>query len=1672
MLKRFLDHIEDTATALGIQFSVQTTADKKAGDNRWVWFEGLAEVGGKPYTGDLNSIPTTLLQDEARGILLGQPVVIVTFNEYETRAIRELFGGTNKIEQEGAHSFLRLGVVGHQEVIHVISQQGRKGAQQTATWAIAHFRPGAIIAAGIAFGHNNGKRHIGDVLVSDYIFDYESARINPDGTQIPRGARPPASRTLVDRVRSLAHLNEDWPRIHLGCIVCGDKLIDDQNFIAKLAQIEPEFVGGEMEAAGIEAAAQANKTDWIVIKGISDWGDGNKNTTSKDEDQGIAAHNAAQVVHALIAIGPIQPPPTIERSMVPAQPAPPSLLSTACLPPGIGRMRLPDLNAMKEHLLDQQAAGRPTKLHSANIQSETTTSADTGDRSAPVLQTLHEWLGNRNAPPLFALLGEYGMGKTINCQLFARQLDEARQGDPTLPIPLYFDLRHVTGLREKVPTLGEALEECMKRGWLDSGAGDTMANVHLWIAQGALVVFDGLDEVLVKLSEADGKTFTNNLLKLIADAAARAEREGRVSTLKILITCRTQYFPTLQAQNSHFTQSDRGEFSAERYEAMLLLPWTEVQVRNYLALALPEMNIDQLIAMVRAIHNLEELTQRPYTLKLIAQFIPDIERERATGRTVYGVTLYRKMAESWLARDNGKHSISSEHKLQLAAHLGAHLWRSGRNALPIGELNDWFHGWITTKPSLSSRYQRFLPDQLEEDLRTATFLARQDDGEQSSFRFAHTSLHEFFLACYLCDALKQNRQADWDMPVPSKETLDFLGQLIGEANNPDLIIALQHWGSSQQTQTSKLILAYAMQAQARTWPTPNIRALNLSEAKLKDWLIEGKPSQMLDLAGAIFRGAELQSTVFRHVRLDHCLFDEAALARSNFIDCSLRGAKFTNAELSASIFRRCALSDSQWRGASGYRPQWLLCDLPAGTQSDWQHRFTHLQIAPSGEERNDEQLKWMPATHRALSIAFAPSADALGRHWVATTSYNGLIELWDAESCESGPTLGRHGNMVSSCAFAPFVDSEGYLWLATAGYDGTIKLWDVTNGAAGSELYKHDGPATVCAFASIANADEKLLLATAGHDDAIRLWDVTNNEPSMLLRGHQGAVNSCCFAPATANHRWLASCGEDGTVRLWDTTNGTAGPVFHGHVGNVTDCSFAPALDSNGQLWLASAGEDGTLRLWDVTSGTAGPTIWEGNGKPVRACAFAPTKEWPLRLASTGLDNKIRIWNISTGAMKLSMPGYNNWAQKIAWAPATNANGQLWLAASGMNGRLTFWDANSGTLGPEVERQLGIDTCAISPVIDAAGHRWLCSTDRGGLIRLWEEERGVAGPMLAKHRPWGCCAFASTLDANGQWWVAGSGFDGTIELWDIQNGVPGPELRGHEDWIRACTFAPTMDSAGRLWLASSDEGGSVRLWDVSSGASGPILPKQTETVSACAIAPKTDATGRLWLATASSTGTVKLWDIENGKAGLVIEGNNYWVRNCSFAPAEDADGKWWLACTDISGTTKLWDIVTGAVGITLQGYGGGSSFCTFAPAADANGRLWLANACVDGTIQLWDAVTGAPGVVLRGHEGSVNACVFSPALRIGDQPWLLSAGDDGTLRRWNLDSGECLLVTALCDAYKNGDTDGYVVWQPASNKVIAMHGDAWRHLAWLQPQPHTLPKRLPLETFGAVPIGS
>ncbi|MGH8938883.1 MAG: NACHT domain-containing protein, partial [Actinomycetes bacterium] len=551
----------------------------------------------------------------------------------------------------------------------------------------------------------------------------------------------------------------------------------------------------------------------------------------------------------------------------------------------------------------------------------------------PAVDRLVDWARAQGAgaPRLCALLGDVGMGKTTTAKLFTQRLLELRADGTPGPLPILFDLRDVriTGLATTM-TLDHILD-----GMLDANRPANVPRDRLCadvvrrrLHQGdAVVVFDGLDEVLVHLSPHDQQMFTRQLWRAV----------GEGLRAKMLLTCRTQYFRTIRDEITYFTGAGRQGLRGEDYLALLMLPFREQQVREYLAANLDRDAgwVDGFLDTIRAVHDLPDLARRPLTLRLIADQVEFIETAKLAGRTLRSVDLYGEVVERWLSRDSGKHTLTPEHKQLLMEEIAAGLWRSGRNSWGAAEVDDWLLDVLERRPDLQRHYGERVPDLWKADFRTATFLTREDD----TFAFGHRSLAEYFLARHLGRTLIEAGSTDGRgldalaMPVPSPETLDFLGQSIAAASaehRSAALAALARIGRRYVPQASELALAYALRAAEHGHPHQSLVGIRLAGARLSGWAIgtEGHDDTRLPMTGADLTGADLRRAMLHRVDLTGADLSGADLTVAELHNSSLTSARFDGARAIGTIVRECALDGAEIARAATYRTQILRC-IPA-----------------------------------------------------------------------------------------------------------------------------------------------------------------------------------------------------------------------------------------------------------------------------------------------------------------------------------------------------------------------------------------------------------------------------------------------------------------------------------------------------------------------------------------------------------------------------------------------------------------------------------------------------------------------------------------------------------------------------------------------------------------------
>ena len=235
-------------------------------------------------------------------------ILLVTAAEVEAKAILSFFPKP-ELSHIGDQTYYDFGMIGGARTFMVQSEigaGGQSGAILTIQEGIAALHPSAVIMVGIAFGVNEEKQHIGDILISRQIMDYDLQRMGTDTNSklvvIPRGDRPSASPRMLSRFRAAANYWETPPKVRFGLVLSGAKLVDNQDFRDQLLKFEAEAIGGEMEGGGLYAAAQRKKVDWILVKAVCDWGDGYKKQ-DESQRQKEAAENAARFTKYVIEKG-------------------------------------------------------------------------------------------------------------------------------------------------------------------------------------------------------------------------------------------------------------------------------------------------------------------------------------------------------------------------------------------------------------------------------------------------------------------------------------------------------------------------------------------------------------------------------------------------------------------------------------------------------------------------------------------------------------------------------------------------------------------------------------------------------------------------------------------------------------------------------------------------------------------------------------------------------------------------------------------------------------------------------------------------------------------------------------------------------------------------------------------------------------------------------------------------------------------------------------------------------------------------------------------------------------------------------------------------------------------------------------------------------------------------
>lgn len=261
--------------------------------------------------------------NEAKMCQQNAQILLVTANDFEQYAALSLLepmegravlyrfqhNYTGPLAKVATYTFGKFGTFN--AAVQRMTTQGPASAQDVITIASDCFghNLNAIFSVGVACGVKK-KNEMLDVLVSKRVTFYTIARhgTTKQGKQeiISREiANLPTSDFLLQNFtnppewptsnsKTAARLTTKKPKKHVGLLLSGDYLVDNEEFKDELLNtFAKEAIGIEMEGAGLYHDYRSHNYEILIVKAVCDFGDGKKN---KDY-QPTAALLAAECLH-------------------------------------------------------------------------------------------------------------------------------------------------------------------------------------------------------------------------------------------------------------------------------------------------------------------------------------------------------------------------------------------------------------------------------------------------------------------------------------------------------------------------------------------------------------------------------------------------------------------------------------------------------------------------------------------------------------------------------------------------------------------------------------------------------------------------------------------------------------------------------------------------------------------------------------------------------------------------------------------------------------------------------------------------------------------------------------------------------------------------------------------------------------------------------------------------------------------------------------------------------------------------------------------------------------------------------------------------------------------------------------------------------------------------------
>ena len=1151
------------------------------------------------------------------------------------------------------------------------------------------------------------------------------------------------------------------------------------------------------------------------------------------------------------------------------------------------------------------------------------TSGEPRGKEVVAIDHLLDWAKSERSykTEFLAVLGEFGIGKTTTLHQFAQDLIKAREDDATLPLPILFDLRAYRP-GDKI-TLGAVIEDCIQSMKSEDGEAWNLEPQHLIQAvreEQAIAIFDGLDEVMNNLDSKDRPIFIKELWSILPPLS-RLKKGGEPELPKgrgrIIMSCRSHFFRDVYEQNGLYTGNEREGISAEDRKMLLILPFTEEQIERYMESCLGKQQGKKVYGMLKEIHNLIDLASRPVLANMIREIVPDLEQMMQDKKEVQGVDLYQKFIRKHLERDEGKHVFTAQHKLRLMEGLAVDLSISQSREWQWEKMEEWLDEFLAENPRIANRYQE-KAEVLNQDFRNATAVVRPAE-EKSQFRFAHTSLQEYFLACWMVRSLRSGLFERWEnLPRPSDETLIFFGQLLSQEEDDKALRNLASLMESPHGKANLTGFRYLLIAHEHGFPLPPVTAITLQGVDLYRWKI-GSSGKELHLPTVDLTGAHLAETRWTKVTWQGGSLKGARMTQSEWRDCGVSQVETEGLASEGTIFRDCELEGFQVPDA-------------------W-------EISGSGKESVPQQeipeavLRHLRDAHESAINCVSYDGDR-GRY--LTGSDDKTVKVWDAESLKCLATFEGHSQRVMSVSYDR--DRGRYL---TGSEDKTVKVWDAESLKCLATLEGHSSWVM-----SVSYDRDRGRYLTGSSDQTVKVWDAESLKCLATLEGHSQRVMSVSYDRDRG--RYLTG-SSDQTVKVWDAESLKCLATLEGHSQRVWSVSY----DRDRGRYLTGS-SDKTVKVWDAESLKCLATL-EGHSQTVWSVSYDRDRG---RYLTGSSDQTVKVWDAESLKCLATLEGHSQRVMSVSY----DRDRGRYLTGSD-DKTVKVWDAESLKCLATFE---GHSQRVMSVSYDRDRGRYLTGSE-DKTVKVWDAESLKCLATLEGHSSW---VMSVSYDRDRGRYLTGS-YDQTVKVWDAESLKCLATLEGHSQRVMSVSYDRDR---GRYLTGSSDQ--TVKVWDAESLKCLATLEGHSQRVWSVSydrdrgryLTGSSDETVKVWDAeslkclatleghsswvrsvsydgdrgrylTGSEDQTVKVWDAESLKCLATLEGHSNSVWSVSY----DGDrGRYLTGSSDE--TVKVWDAESLKCLATLEGH----SQTVWSVSYDGDRGRYLTGSS-DETVKVWDA---------------------------------------------------------------------------------------------------------------------